>query len=128
MSKAKSKPKAKPKPKAKAVKASAKEMLDPIDVVDIPIVEVEPDEEIIAEAVAEPGVVESPEGAAKRGRAVKEPPPPKNWRVEGLSPEGVRVILGRFVTREEAEPELIRIKEDGFYEKVRLVEAGDAAK
>lgn len=85
-------------------------------------------------AFAEPEAVEAPEsaeegeGAAKRGRAVKEPPPPKNWRVEGLSPEGIRVILGRFVTREEAEPELERLKEDGFYQKVRLVEAADASK
>ncbi len=59
----------------------------------------------------------------RRGRAMKEPPPPKNWRVEGQSPEGVRVTLGRFVTREEAEPEAERIKQDGFYTKVRLVES-----
>lgn len=82
-----------------------------------------------AEPVAEePEIVDAPEeegedAASKRGRAVKEPPPPKYWRVEGMSPEGVRVILGRFVTREEAEPELVRIKEDGFYDKVRIVDA-----
>ncbi|MBX3396443.1 MAG: hypothetical protein KF841_13855 [Phycisphaerae bacterium] len=79
-------------------------------------------------AAEEPEIVDAPEeegedAASKRGRAVKEPPPPKYWRVEGMSPEGVRVILGRFVTREEAEPELVRIKEDGFYDKVRLVDS-----
>ncbi|MBK8268211.1 MAG: hypothetical protein IPK83_07845 [Planctomycetes bacterium] len=83
------------------------------------------------EAASETDVVEGAEDSSegvKRGRAVKEPPPPKNWRVEGLSPEGIRVILGRFVTREEAEPEMERLKEDGFYEKIRLVEAPIAAK
>jgi hypothetical protein len=42
-----------------------------------------------------------------------------------MSPEGLRVILGRFSTREEAEPELERMKQDGFYAKLRIVESKD---
>ncbi|MFQ5410930.1 MAG: hypothetical protein ACE5EC_01480 [Phycisphaerae bacterium] len=59
---------------------------------------------------------------AKRGRPAKEPPPPKLWRVVGESPEGVKVTLGRYVSREEAEPELVRMREDGFYEKLRMID------
>ncbi len=79
------------------------------------------EETVVAETVE---TVEPGEGA-KRGRPVKEPPPPKRWKVEGVSPEGLRVILGRFSTREEAEPELERMKQDGFYAKLRIVESKD---
>ncbi len=58
----------------------------------------------------------------KRGRPAKEPPPPKLWRVVGESPEGVKITLGRYVTREEAEPELARMREDGFYDKLRMID------
>jgi len=61
--------------------------------------------------------------ASKRGRPAKEPPPEKLWRVEAVSPEGLRVTLGRFVTREEAEPELNRLQSDGFYEKLEIIES-----
>lgn len=64
---------------------------------------------------------------ARRGRPAKEPPPPKLWRVVGLSPEGLEVTLGRYVSREEAEPELERMREDGFYEKLHVT-GGAAAK
>ncbi len=64
----------------------------------------------------------APEQAtAKRGRSAKEPPPPKVWRIEGLSPEGLKVTLGRYVTREEAEPELDRLSQDDFYNKLKIV-------
>jgi len=59
----------------------------------------------------------------KRGRPVKEPPPPKLWRIEALSPEGLKVTLGRYVTKEEAEPEFNRLQEDGFYQKLKMVES-----
>ena len=61
--------------------------------------------------------------ASKRGRPVKEPPPEKLWRVEALSPEGLKVTLGRYVTKEEAEPELSRLEADGFYEKIKIIES-----
>ncbi|MCG8406123.1 MAG: hypothetical protein MI923_13080 [Phycisphaerales bacterium] len=61
--------------------------------------------------------------ASKRGRSAKEPPPPKLWRIEGRSPEGLKVTLGRFITKEEAEVELHRLRDDGFYEKLRLSES-----
>lgn len=61
--------------------------------------------------------------AAKRGRPAKPPPPPKLWRIEGSSPEGLKVTLGRYVTREEAEPEFERLSEDGFYLKLELIES-----
>lgn len=64
---------------------------------------------------------------AKRGRPTKEPPPPKIWRLEGASPEGMRVTLGRFTTKEEAEPELERLLEDGFYEKLKIVKSEEDA-
>lgn len=90
--------------------------------------ELEVDPEVVDEKETE--VAEEPDSEAaagdapdRRGRAMKEPPPPKNWRVEAQSPEGIRVTLGRFVTKEEAEPEVERIKQDGFYTKVRLVES-----
>lgn len=76
-------------------------------------------------AVEETPEASEPAEGGKRGRPVKEPPPPKRWKVEGTSPEGVRVILGRFTTREEAEPEFERMKQDGFYEKLRIVESKD---
>ncbi len=60
---------------------------------------------------------------AKRGRPAKEPPPPKLWRLEGLSPEGVRVTLGRYVTKEEADPDLERLEEDGFYAKLKITKS-----
>ncbi len=139
MAKAKSKSSAKPKSKAseksKSKSKPSKAAPAPADDIDI-----KDDDETALDIVDDEVAVDVPEvadageapdagdGAAKRGRAVKEPPPPKNWRVEGLSPEGIRVILGRFVTREEAEPELERIKEDGFYAKVRLVETSDSPK
>jgi hypothetical protein len=117
------------KEKQKKKKVSTKKEKPTVkeDVVDDVVV----DDPIVAEEIEPVAEVEAVEGAeegVKRGRAVKEPPPPKNWRVEGLSPEGMRVILGRFVTREEAEPEMERLKEDGFYEKIRLVEAPMAPK
>ena len=49
--------------------------------------------------------------------------PPKVWRIEGFSPEKVRVTLGRYVTKEEAEPEFERLREDGFYEKLAIIES-----
>ena len=61
--------------------------------------------------------------ATRRGRPVKEPPPEKLWRVEALSPEGLKVTLGRYVTKEEAEPELGRLEADGFYEKIKIIES-----
>lgn len=61
--------------------------------------------------------------ASKRGRPAKEPPPEKLWRVEAVSPEGVKVTLGRYVTKEEAEPELGRLQSDGFYEKIKIIES-----
>jgi len=61
--------------------------------------------------------------ASKRGRPVKEPPPEKLWRVEAVSPEGVKVTLGRYVTREEAEPEFGRLQADGFYEKIKIIQS-----
>lgn len=140
MAKAKSKSSAKPKSKASEKSKSkskpskaAPVPADDIDIKDDDDTALDPALDIVDDEVAVdvPEVADAPDavdGAAKRGRAVKEPPPPKNWRVEGLSPEGIRVILGRFVTREEAEPELDRIKEDGFYAKVRLVETTDASK
>ena len=76
-------------------------------------------------APVEEAVVAEPVEPGKRGRPVKEPPPPKRWKVEGVSPEGIRVILGRFSTKEEAEPELERIKQDRFYDKLRIVESKD---
>jgi hypothetical protein len=60
---------------------------------------------------------------AKRGRPAKEPPPPKLWRLEGTSPEGMRVTLGRYVNKEEADPDLERLEEDGFYEKLKITKA-----
>ncbi|HPF37501.1 MAG TPA: hypothetical protein P5081_12400 [Phycisphaerae bacterium] len=61
--------------------------------------------------------------AAKRGRPAKEPPPPKLWRLEGTSPEGLRVTLGRYVNKEEADPDLERLEEDGFYQKLKIIKA-----
>lgn len=61
--------------------------------------------------------------AAKRGRPAKEPPPPKLWRLEGTSPEGLRVTLGRYVNKEEADPDLERLEEDGFYQKLKITKA-----
>lgn len=61
--------------------------------------------------------------SSKRGRPAKEPPPPKLWRLEGESPEGMRVTLGRYVTKEEAEPDLERLSEDGFYEKLKILKS-----
>jgi len=58
--------------------------------------------------------------SSKRGRPAKDPPPPKLWRLEGESPEGMRVTLGRYVTKEEAEPDLERLQEDGFYGKLNI--------
>lgn len=60
---------------------------------------------------------------AKRGRPAKEPPPPKLWRLEGTSPEGMRVTLGRYVNKEEADPDLERLEEDGFYEKLKITKS-----
>ena len=59
----------------------------------------------------------------KRGRPAKPPPPPKLWRIEGNSPEGIKVTWGRYVTREEAEPEFGRLSEDGFYLKLKILES-----
>ena len=61
--------------------------------------------------------------ASKRGRPAKEPPPPKLWRLEGRSPEGMCVTLGRYVTKEEAEPDLERLADDGFYEKLKITKS-----
>ena len=61
--------------------------------------------------------------ASKRGRPVKEPPPEKLWRVEAVSPEGLKVTLGRYVTKEEAEPEFGRLQADGFYQKIKIIES-----
>ncbi len=61
--------------------------------------------------------------AVKRGRPTKPPPPPKLWRIEGLSPDGMKVTLGRYVEREEAEPEFARLSEDGFYLKLKIIES-----
>lgn len=66
---------------------------------------------------------ESEQTAAKRGRPAKEPPPPKLWRIEGRSPEGLKVTLGRYVSKEEAEVEMNRLADDGFYEKLRVIES-----
>lgn len=60
---------------------------------------------------------------SRRGRPVKEPPPEKLWRVEAVSPEGLKVTLGRYVTREEAEPEFGRLQADGFYQKIKIIES-----
>ncbi len=61
--------------------------------------------------------------AVKRGRPAKPPPPPKLWRIEGVSPDGLKVTLGRYVEREEAEPEFARLSEDGFYLKLKILES-----
>ncbi len=61
--------------------------------------------------------------AVKRGRPAKPPPPPKLWRIEGVSPDGLKVTLGRYVEREEAEPEFERLSEDGFYLKLKILES-----
>ena len=60
---------------------------------------------------------------SKRGRPVKEPPPEKLWRVEAVSPEVLKVTLGLYVTKEEAEPEFGRLQADGFYEKIKIIES-----
>jgi len=65
----------------------------------------------------------APATTVKRGRPTKPPPPPKLWRIEGSSPEGLKVTLGRYVTREEAEPEFERLSEDGFYLKLKILES-----
>ena len=62
---------------------------------------------------------------AKRGRPAKEPPPPKLWRLEGTSPEGMRVTLGRYVNKEEADPDLERLEEDGFYQKLKITKSDE---
>lgn len=74
---------------------------------------------------AEPAAAETGESkpTAKRGRPAKEPPPPKLWRLEGTSPEGMRVTLGRYVNKEEADPDLERLEEDGFYQKLKIIKA-----
>ncbi len=63
------------------------------------------------------------QATAKRGRSAKEPPPPKIWRIEGVSPEGLKVTLGRYATKEEAEPELDRLSQDDFYNKLKIIKS-----
>ena len=45
---------------------------------------------------------------------------PKRWRVAGVSDDGVKVTLGRYETEEEAERDLARIVNDGFYRDVSI--------
>ena len=75
-----------------------------------------------AKAETSKDAAKPPVPPARRGRPVKEPPAPKLWRIEGLSPEKMKVTLGRYHTQEEAEPEFLRLQEDGFYHKITLVQ------
>ena len=77
-----------------------------------------------ADAGKKPDLSATPDkSTVKRGRPTKPPPPPKIWRIEGVSPEGLKVTLGRYVEREEAEPEFERLSEDGFYLKLQILES-----
>lgn len=46
---------------------------------------------------------------------------PKRWRIVGTSDDGLKVTLGRYETKEEADRDLTRYETDGFYKKITLI-------
>ncbi len=100
------------------------------------VVEVAEDEEIAVDVEEEA----APEAEKKAPRTPshmamgKAPPPPKDWRIQGTSPEGLTVTLGRYNSKAEADPDFSRLSADGFYTQIRIVtpngkvEAGEAPK
>lgn len=54
----------------------------------------------------------------------KAPPPPKDWRITGVTPEGLTVTLGRYVSKSEADPDYSRLMTDGFYRQLKIMTPG----
>lgn len=52
----------------------------------------------------------------------KVPPPPLLFRIIGNSGDGLVVTLGKYRTREEAEIDFARFKNDPYYRNVKLSE------
>lgn len=46
---------------------------------------------------------------------------PKRWRIAGTSDDGLKVTLGRYETKEEADRDLTRYETAGFYKKITLI-------
>ena len=59
---------------------------------------------------------------SQRGGYPKKPVEPKCWTVEAMSSGKQRVVLGRYLTEAEAQVDLARIKSEGFYTQVRVVQ------
>ena len=60
--------------------------------------------------------------AYNRNLKDRDAPPTKQWRVQGVSTDGVTVTLGRYDTEASAELDRTRILDGGFYKKVKIVE------
>ena len=84
---------------------------------------VEGEEEVAVESEDE-AAPETEKKAPRAGSHMsmgKVPPPPKDWRIQGNSPEGLTVTLGRYNSKAEADPDLSRLTADGFYTNLRIV-------
>ena len=53
----------------------------------------------------------------------KKPVEPKRWSIEAVSSGGQKVVLGRFLTEEEAKMDLARIQDEKYYTKAKIVES-----
>lgn len=51
---------------------------------------------------------------------MKVPPPPLLFRIVGNSGDGLVVTLGKYRTREEADLDFARFKNDAYYRNVKM--------